>query len=259
MFDTRGTRFTGYITNYLACSLTAMASSCKSKAALQCQTQFQNAQIVVQKESGSAAGLETSLGAVEQALAACNAAGREKEVEQLTLARNTLALHAQTVKDRASRLKRVKPTPAELDDLVKRGDPNCPKGMAYKAEGSDRQIKCIGLQPVRMSWSKAQDYYSNLGFRVVTNESPPTVRAEHGSELFIFTFTKVNDDQPPQCLTIYPQASVPWQEAVSRATGAPIQKLKIGSPVPMSEGNVALNVDEGKDKLVIYLGSCQGR
>jgi hypothetical protein len=244
---------------WAACCVLAAAGGCKSKAALECQTQFQNAQIIVQKESGAAAGLETSLGAVDRALVACKAADREKEVEQLTLARNTLALHAQTVKDRASRPKRAKPTPAELDELLKRGDPNCPKGMAYKAEGSDRQIKCIGLQPVRMNWTKAHDYYSNLGFRVVTSDSPPTVRAEHGSELFIFTFTKVNDDQPPQCLTIYPEASVPWQEAVSRATGAPIQKLKIGSAVPMSEGNVALNVDEGKDKLVIYLGSCQGQ
>ena len=229
---------------------------CKSKAALECQTQFQNAQIVVQKESGTPAGLETSLAAVDKALAACRAADRDKEVEQLNLARNALALHVQTVKERVARPKRAKPTPAELDELVKRGDPNCPKGMAYKAEGSERQIKCIGLQPIRMNWQKAHDYYSNLGYHVVSTENPPSIRAERGSELFVFTYARVDDIQPPRCLTIYPEEKIPWQEAVSRATGAPIQKLKVGSPVPMSEGDVALRIDEGKDKLVIHLGAC---
>jgi hypothetical protein len=107
-----------------------------------------------------------------------------------------------------------------------------------------------------MNWDKARDYYSNLGFHVTITESPPTLRAEHGAELLIFSFATVNDPQPPRCLTLYPEPQLPWQEAVSRATGAPIQKLKIGSPVPMQEGDITLRVDEGKDKLVIYLGSC---
>ncbi len=248
-------------TKHATCSVVVLVAlgGCKSKAALECQTQFQQAQIIVQKESGTPSGLETSLAAVDKALAACRAADRDKEVEQLNLARNALALHVQTVKERSSQKKRAKPTPAELDEWVKRGDPNCPKGMAYKAEGSDRQIKCIGLQPVRMNWQKARDYYSNLGFHVVTTENPPSIRAERGSELFVFTYSKLDDPQPPRCLMIYPEASVPWQEAVSRATGAPIQKLKGGSPVPMADGDIALRVDEGKDKLVIQLGACGTR
>ena len=248
-------------TRQVTCSVVVLVTlgGCKSKAAIECQTQFQQAQIIVQKESGTPSGLETSLAAVDKALAACRAADRDKEVEQLNLARNALALHVQTVKERSSQKKRVKPTPAELEELVKRGDPNCPKGMAYKPEGSDRQIKCIGLQPVRMNWQKARDYYSNLGFHVVTTEKPPSIRAERGSELFVFTYSKLDDPQPPRCLMIYPEASVPWQEAVSRATGAPIQKLKSGSPVPMADGDIALRVDEGKDKLVIQLGACGTR
>ncbi len=237
--------------------LLSPVAGCKSKAAIECEAQFQNAQIVVQKESGSPAGLDVSLASVDKALAACRAADRQKEVEQLNIARNSLAMHAALVKDRATRQKRVKPTPAQLDEFAKYGDPTCPKGMAYKVEGADRQIKCIGLQPVRMNWAKARDYYTNLGYHVATSESPPTLRAEHGSELFVYSFTRVDDTEPPRCLTLYPEAQIPWQEAVSRATGAPIQKLKLGSPVPMSEGNIQLRVDEGKDKLIIYLGACK--
>ena len=229
---------------------------CKSKVALLCQTQFQNAQLVVQKESGAPAGLEASLAAVDNALTACRAAEREQEVEQLNVARRSLAAHLEAVKERGARQKHVKPTAAQLDEFVKQGDPNCPKGMAYAVEGSDRQIKCTGLQPIRMNWAKAHDYYSNLGFRVTTTDSPPTLRAEHGAELFIFTFAKPNDTQPPRCLALYPEPNVPWQEAVGRATGASLQKLKIGSPVPMSDGDVALRVDEAKDKLIVYLGNC---
>jgi hypothetical protein len=233
-----------------------VVGACKSKAAAECQSQFQNAQIVVQRESGSPAGLDVSLNAVDMALAACRAADREKEVEQLNLARNALAMHLETVQERSFRQKRAIPTAVQLDDLVKHGDANCPKGMAYKPEGSDHSIKCIGLQPIRMNWSKARDYYSNLGFHVASTENPPALRAEHGAELLVFSFARVDDSEPPRCLTLYPEPQIPWQEAVSRATGAPIQKIKPGSPVPMAEGDVALRVDEGKEKLVIYLGMC---
>jgi hypothetical protein len=231
---------------------------CKSKAALECEAEFRNAQSVVQNGASTLEGFEASRAAVDKALSACKAASRDNEVEQLNLARKALTNQIETLKSRSSRPKRAKPTAADLDELVKRGDPNCPKGMAYKAEGSDRQIKCTGLQPVRMSWHKALDYYSNLGFHVVTTTEPPAVRAEHGSELFVFTYSKVEDPEAPRCLTIYPDANVPWQEAVSRATGAPINKLKEGSPVPTAEGALALRVDAKPNKLVIYLGNCEG-
>jgi hypothetical protein len=229
---------------------------CKSKAALECEAEFQNAQIVVQNGANTLEGFETSLTAVDKALGGCKVATRDKEVEQLNLARKALTLQIETLKSRSPRAKRVKPTPAELDELVKHGDPKCPKGMAYNVEGSDRQIKCTGLQPIRMSWHKARDYYSNLGFHVVTTNEPPAVRAEHGSELYVFTYSRVEDTQAPRCLTIYPDANIPWQEAVSRATGASINKLKEGSPVPTAEGEVALRIDSGPNKLVVYLGKC---
>lgn len=234
----------------------ATLCACQSKASKDCQLEFQNAQIVVQNASSTLEGIDAGLRALDQALRDCKPAGRDKEIEQLNLARAALERNADTLRSRSTRQKRSKPTLVELDSLVKHGDPNCPKGMAYKAEGSDREIKCTGLQPIRMSWQKARDYYDKLGFHVVTTNEPPSVRAEHGSELFVFTYSKPEDTEPPRCLAIYPDASIPWQEAVSRATGVAVDRMKAGAPLKTSEGEIPLRLDEGKNKLIVYLGHC---
>jgi hypothetical protein len=232
--------------------------SCRSEAERNCQQQFQNAQIVVQNLSGSPEGLDASITAVNIALGACRAAEREREVEQLQLAHNSLSKHVETVRRLAGRPKHPKLNASEVSELLKHGDPQCPKGMAYKIEGNDRQVSCTGLQPIRMNWSKAREYYTKLDFRVTTTDAPPTVQAEHGSEKYIFTYSRPEDTSPPRCLTIYPKPELPWQEAVGRATGAQLQKLKLGAPVATTDGDVALRVDEGTNKLVIHLGNCDG-
>jgi len=229
---------------------------CQSKATRQCQTEFQNAQIVVQNAPGTLDGIDAGLLAVNHALADCTAAKRDDEAKQLKLVQETLTRNADTIKGRSSRQKRPKPTPAELEALAKHGDPNCPKGMAYRAAGLEREIKCTGLQPFRMNWQKAKTNYSNLNYHVVTTTNPPSIRAERGSELFVFTYGKVDDAQPPRCLTMYPDATIPWQEAVSRATGVAVNALKQGAPLKTSEGEVPMRIDEGPNKLVIHLGQC---
>jgi hypothetical protein len=236
----------------------ATSTGCRSEAGRNCQQQFQNAQIVVQNLSGSPEGLDASIAAVDSALGACRTAEREDEIKQLQLARDSLTRHLETAKSLAARPKRTKLSASEVGDLLKHGDPQCPKGMAYNIEGTDKQVSCTGLQPIRMNWSQAREYLSKLGFHVTTTDSPPAVQAERGSEKYLFTYSRTNDSSPPRCLTIYPKPELPWQEAVARATGAQMQKLKLGSPVPTTDGNVALRVDEGKDKLVIRLGSCDG-
>ena len=231
--------------------------ACQSKAARDCQAQFQRAQVVVQNGASSLEGIDAGLQALDAALERCTAAGRDKEVEQMNLARAALQRNSETLKSHATRTKREKPTAAEVERLLKHGDPNCPKGMAYRVEGSDREIRCSGLQPVRMNWQNARDYYAARNFHIVTTEAPPSIRAEHGSELFVFTYSKVDDTQPPRCLTIYPDSNIPWQEAISRATGAPVNRLKPGAPIKTPEGDVAFRIDEGKNKLIIYLGDCK--
>jgi hypothetical protein len=235
----------------------ALLVGCKDEATRACQAQLAKAQDIVTAESGSKAGIERSIEAVDSALVSCRAANRSSEAEQLTNARRELASHLETLNERAAKKKREKPSAAETEELIKHGDNSCPRGMAYKAEGSDKQIRCTGPQPVRMSYEKARDYYKSLGFRVTENE-PANLRAEYGAELLVFAFGAKNNPSPARCLTYYPPPQMPWQEAVARLTGAPLHRIKAGAPVPLPDGDVPLRVDEGKDKLVIYLGAACG-
>jgi hypothetical protein len=230
---------------------------CRDKATVQCQSEVASAQAVVSKvEATSAASVQAALDSVERALTACRAASRSSEVDELSGARNELRTQLVALEARANRKKRAKPTTAEVEEAIKKGDATCPRGMAYKVEGSDRQIKCTGPQPVRMTLSVAREYYKGLGYRVTVTDSPSVLKAEYGAELLVFSYGGPTDGQGPLCLTLYPPPQMPWQEAVARATGAQLQKIKPGAPVSLPDGDVPVRVEEGTDKLIVRLGKC---
>jgi hypothetical protein len=231
-------------------------SGCKDHATAECQAQLTKAQpIVAQVKSSSRENLNQALAAVEAALTACRAAGRSEEAEQLARAQSELKVHLDSLATRGEKKRREKPSAEQIEELIKKGDVSCPRGMAYKAEGSERQIKCIGPQPVKMSLAVAREYYKGLGFRVTPTDNPPGLKAEYGAELMVFSYA-TSTSPAPRCLAVYPEPRMPWQEVVARATGAPLNKIKEGAPVPLADGPVPLRVDEGKDKLVIWLGEC---
>ena len=234
-------------------SVALFSIGCKDEGTRKCQAALADAQQIVTAESSTRGGIERGIAAVDVALAACQAAKRSSEVEQLTNARHELSAHLETLKERAGKTRRNKPTPEQIEELIKHGDSSCPRGMAYKAENSEKQIRCTGPQPIRMTFEKARDYYKNLGFRVTATEAPLSLRAEYGAELVLFSFA--NKDDGPRCLTYYPPPQMPWAEAVARLTGAQLNRIKQDAPVPLSGGDVPLRVDEGKDKLIVYLGS----
>lgn len=242
--------------NLLVSSVLLLCAGCRDKATALCQSELSSSQAVVSKvEATSSDSVQAALDSVERALGACRAASRSSEVEQLSGARNELRTQLVALERRAGRKKRVKATPAEVEEAIKKGDPSCPRGMAYKAEGSDRQIKCTGPQPVRMSLNVAREYYKGMGYRVTVTEAPTVLKAEYGAELMVFSYGGPTD-KAPACLTLYPPPQMPWQEAVARATGAQLQKIKQDAPVPLPDGDVPLRVEEGNDKLIVRLGSC---
>jgi len=232
-----------------------LTSACRDKTTSECHSQLESAQATVTKvDAASAGSVRSALDAVERALAACRIAKRSSEIDELNGARNELRTHLVALESRAGRKKRAKPSAAEVEEYVKKGDPSCPKGMAYKAEGSERQIRCIGPQPVRMALAVAREYYTGMGYRVTATDNPATLKAEYGAELMVFAYDAAN--AAPRCLTLYPAPRMPWQEAVARATGAQLPKIKRDAPVPLPDGEVQLRVDEGNDKLIIHLGNC---
>ncbi|HVY29158.1 MAG TPA: hypothetical protein VHB79_21515 [Polyangiaceae bacterium] len=224
--------------------------------AKQCHELMTSAQgIVNQVDSKSIPSLEQSLSAVSAAHAACDKAKLGTEREQLLKAKNELSAQLNLLKQRASRKKFQAPTPEELAQLVKSGDPNCPKGQAYKPKDSKSEIRCVGPQLADMNAEALRTYYGDRHFKVTSQENPAEVRAEMGSELYVFAFDKLSD-AAPRCVTAYAAPGMSWQELVSRLTGTPPEHMKLDAPVKSGRGELALAVEHATDKPTVRLGRC---
>jgi hypothetical protein len=109
-----------------------------------------------------------------------------------------------------------------------------------------------------MSMDAAEQYFSSRHYKLTKSDAPPRLRAEQGAEVYVFTYEKPNDATGPKCLELYPIPGVPLPEAVGRATGARLEKLKSGGSVKTERGELALFFEEAQQKLVAKIGSCGG-
>ena len=209
--------------------------------------------IVNKVDSKSQASVEESLAAVESARAACEAAKRTTETDELTKAKNELQAHLDYLKRKSGEPPKPKISPDQLADLVKKGDPGCPKGQAYRPSPK-QEVRCTGPQIADMSWAAAEAYYKNRGYKMTS--TPPTLKVEYGAEMLVFTYTQANDDKAPKCLTFYPPPGIPAMEATARVTGVQMRKLENAKTVKTEHGEVPLRVDSSDTKLIIYVGDC---
>ena len=214
------------------------------------------AQGIVNKVDGKQqSSVEESLAAVETARAACEKAGRLTERDELVKAKNELKAHLDYLKRKAAEPKVEKLSPDQVAALVKSGDPSCPKGQAYKRSPT-QEIRCTGPQIVDMNWKSADGYFTNRGYNMTTTPTPPTLKAEYGAELVVFTFAAQNDEQPAKCLAFYPPIGMSWQEATGRITGVAMRKLENAKSVKTAHGEVPLRIDQSETKLIVYVGDC---
>jgi hypothetical protein len=245
----------------LASVLTStFALGCQSEATKRCHAALGEAQPVVSDIDGSdARAVQTALDAVQLALDACAEAGRRDEHTKLVQAKNQLVGHLDYLHKKASAMQSAKLTDEELEELVRKGDPSCPRGLAYKHGESGKEVRCTGPQLVDLPWAKAEDYFRGRGFKVHTQSSPPTLKAEYGSEVYIYTYATEGDATPARCLTLVPPPGVPWQEAVSRATGVQPQLLEPGATsVKIRRGALDLAIEDGEGASTIRIGACKG-
>jgi hypothetical protein len=211
--------------------------------------------IVTSVDSKSVASVRQSLTAVSEAHAACEKAKAGTEREQLLKAKHELAAQLNLLEQRANRKKLQALTPAELAQLVKSGDPSCPKGQAYKPKDHKDEVRCVGPQLADMNAEGLKAYYGDRRFKVTSQENPAEVRAELGSELYVFAFDNLGA-AAPRCVTAYSAPGASWQEVTARLTGAPPEKLKLDAPVKSGRGELALKVEHATDKPTIHLGQC---
>jgi hypothetical protein len=223
-----------------------------------CHQRMTSAQTLVTKvDSKSVPSLEESLAAVSEAHAACEKAKLGTEREQLLKAKHEISAQLNLLEQRASRKKLQAPNAEELARLIKSGDPDCPKGQAYKPKGSKAEVLCTGPQIADMGAAAVKSYYGDRRFKVTTRDAPAEVRAELGSELYVFSYDKLTD-ATPRCVTAYAAPGLSWQEVTARLTGTAPEKLKLDAPVKSGRGELQLKVEHATDKPTIHLGNCGG-
>jgi hypothetical protein len=227
---------------------------CDREASL-CHERMTSAQAIVnQVDAKSIPSVKASLTAVEGAYAACEKAKLGPEREQLLKARNEFSAQLDLLEARALRKKQVAPTAEQLARLVKSGDPSCPKGQAYKPRDAKQEVRCTGPQIVDMGSEALKGYYGDRRFKVTSKDAPAEVRAELGSELYVFAFDKLSDPAP-RCVTAYAAPGMSWQELTARLTGSAPEKLKLDAPV-RSGRELQLRVEHADDKPTVRLGQC---
>jgi len=221
-----------------------------------CHERMTSAQAIVsQVDSKSSTSLQQSLTAVSEAHAACEKAKLGTEREQLLKAKHELAAQLELVEKRANRKKLQPPSPDELARLVKSGDPSCPEGQAYKPQASKDEVRCTGPQIADMNAEAVKAYFGDRHFKLTSQDNPAEVRAEQGSELYVFSYAQKTDPSP-RCVTAYAAPGMSWQEVAARLTGTPPEKLKLDAPVKSGRGELTLRVEHATDKPTIHLGDC---
>jgi hypothetical protein len=214
------------------------------------------AQGVVKNVDGKdPSSVDEAIKKVEDARAACDVAGRTTERDELVAAKNQLVAHADYLKRKASEPKTPKRTPEELASLVKHGDPGCPKGQAYKQTPTGPEVRCTGPELVDMSAKKVEEYFSGRGYKITKTTAPPTLKAEYGAELLVYTFAQT-DDAPARCVAYYPPPGMNGLEAAARLTGVNPVKLEKAKTVRTANGEAPLRVEETEAKLVVSVGTC---
>ena len=235
--------------------LVAVCGACDPETK-KCHELMASAQaIVTSVDSKSIASVQQSLTAVSAAHATCEKAKAGTEREQLLKAKHELSAQLSLLEKRANRRKLRAPTPDELAKLLKNGDPTCPQGQAYRPEGRKGEVRCVGPQLADMNATALKAYYGDRHFKVTSQDNPAQVRAELGSELYVFTFDDLSAPAP-RCVTAYAAPGVSWQEVAARLTGTPPEKLKLDAPVRSGRGELALKVEHATDKPTVHLGQC---
>lgn len=198
------------------------------------------------------ASVETALAAVQGNLEVCERASLAEETKQLSTAKRKLESHQSYLHARESQKEL---SPEQLDALVKTGDPECPKGQAYQYKKSGKRVRCTGPQIVNMTSAEAKAYFGGRGFKMT--ETDKGVKAEMGSESYSFEFAK-GSTSAADCLVVFSQPNIAWQETVARLTGAMPSRLKQGTPVRVGERELPFSVEADPLQAIVRFGNCAG-
>ena len=137
------------------------AGGCEDSESERCVSLYKSAQVAVRDaHSGSEASVSQGREAVLSAMAACRSAGKTNELNQLVPALARLDAQLVYLRARPSSAPKKELSPLERAELLRSGDPKCPKGQGYKDKATGKEVRCRGPQLVYLSWAKAKEYFA---------------------------------------------------------------------------------------------------
>lgn len=236
----------------LSAACMSLASGCESAEAKRCRAEYLATHAMVPSiDVDDFASVQQGLGSVEATTTSCQAAGLKEELEQLEKVKNQLQSHLDYLRTHG---KPKDLSPDELARLIEQGDPNCPKGQAYKPKRSDEQIRCTGPKLADMNFSQVTEFFGRRGYRLHVEGTK--VKAEYGSESYTYHFASEDDPKPARCIHVFAPPGIAWQESLARLTGTPPHRLKRGQPVKTSRGDLPLSHTEDATQAIYQLGHC---
>jgi hypothetical protein len=236
--------------------LSFVVGACHNEQTESCLQYFERAQHVVRDvDSSKADRVRGSLDAVQSALSACKAASRQREVAELQKAANQLSGHLAYLEKKVNQRETKALTATELEALTKTGDPDCPKGQAYRHRASGKEIRCMGPQLAEMALDQAKAYFEGRGHKGTVEGV--RLKAEYGAELIEYTYESATGSRPANCVVFYPPPGMSWQEAAARVTGVAPNRLEPEKPIRLAGRSVPLAVNEEKSQVSISLGDCR--
>lgn len=195
------------------------------------------------------ASVESALTAVQSNLDVCERASLVEESKQLGIAKRKLESHQSYLHSRGSQKEL---TAEQLDALEKNGDPDCPRGQQYQYKKSGKKIRCTGTQILSMNFAEAKAYFGGRGFKLADTEKG--VKAEMGSESYTFEYAEKAN--AAECVVIFSQPGIAWQETVARVTGAMPSRLKEGTPVRVGKVDVPYSLVADPVQAILRFGTC---
>ncbi|OQX68271.1 MAG: hypothetical protein B6A08_10920 [Sorangiineae bacterium NIC37A_2] len=229
---------------------------CQSPEVKACHTAMttsQGALLSVDKESR--ASVESVLAEVEKARDACKSAGLKSETKSTEDAVRSLRTLLEVQQERAKRAQ-VKPlSPEEQAELIKKGDPSCPRGEAYQLGEPPKLVRCTGATLFEMDEKAARAALERDGYRFLTEPGDKVQKAEHGSKTFLLEFGETS--APPICVRALAKPGVPWQETAARLLGVQPQKLMAGKKVSTKRGEVLVQIEGAPPQETVLVGDCE--
>lgn len=230
---------------------------CENAEVKLCHAEMQTSQkALLDMDKNDPRSVEAALGLIERTLVACKQAERSDEVSDIADAKRQVTAHLDALAKRAERPERAQLTPERVAELLKSGDPDCPRGQGYEPAGSKQVIKCTGKQLVELGAAQAREHFDKRGYRL----SPPgpggSFHAEFGATRYAFHYGAGGSSAAPSCLEVTGRPGTPWQEMVSRLTGVHPDRVKQGEPVRVGGRSLPVAISGDSGQWSVKLGEC---